>query len=100
MAIKPLTNIDEHTAQLELDDVLFPHYVLGRNLALEAVVREIWAALPAKKRAEVVGRLAALGDDAIARATKQMDLGFDKVEDAKLHATDCGFAHTLLLQKF
>lgn len=100
MVLKPLSNIDEHTVQLELDDVLFPHYVLGRNLALEAVVREIWAALPIKKRTEVVERLSDLADDAIARATEQMDLGLDKIEDAKLHSTDFGFAHTLLLQKF
>ena len=85
------SDIGHMAAQAELDALLFPHYLLGRQLALEEVVRELLLALPAGARAGIVDRLRV-----------NADVGMDRlnegVAEAKEDAATCGYVCTLLQQ--
>jgi hypothetical protein len=89
----PLSNIDHQTAQSELDRDLFPHYVLGRQLALEETMRELILMLTPKQRAALADRLSL-------NAAIQMDRLTDGIEDPKDHASTAGYVATLLQQGF
>lgn len=84
-------NIGHQAAQAELNAAIFPHYLLGRQLALEEVVREMLLLLPAANRAQVVERLQFHADDAIER----IEAG---IADQNERATTCGYVCTLLQQ--
>lgn len=90
----PLSSHDDATAQAELGPDLFPHYVLGRNLAMEEILRELWRALPARKRDEIADRLTQTADAEMVIVNAEAAEG---VEDVKRHVTRCGFVHTLLI---
>ena len=85
------SDIGHMAAQAELDAALFPHYLLGRQLALEEVVRELLMALPEAARENIVDRLRV-----------HADLGMGKLNegigDAKEDAATCGYVCTLLQQ--
>lgn len=83
--------IDHLAAQAELDALLFPHYLLGRQLALEEVVRELLLAAPSKTRAGIVERL-----------RLNVDMSMDRLSDGITDPTDeaatCGYVATLIQQ--
>lgn len=83
--------ISHQAAQAELNAALFPHYLLGRQLALEEVVRELLLLLPADKRSTLVEQLQFHADDAIER----MEAG---IADPQDDASTCGYVCTLLQQ--
>lgn len=85
------SNVDHLTAQAELDATLFPHYLLGRQLALEQVVRELFLAAPDDMRADIVDRLRFEADLSMERLT-------EGIEDPKEEASTCGYVATLLQQ--
>lgn len=85
------SNVGHQAAQAELDALLFPHYLLGRQLALEEVVREVFLALPDDQRAEVASRLRFHTD----LAMQKLNAG---IVDPKEDAATCGYACTLLQQ--
>ena len=85
------SSIGHQAAQSELDARIFPHYLLGRQLALEEVVRELLQALPEEQRAEVASRLAFHTDLAMQR----LNAGIDDQQD---DAATCGYVCTLLQQ--
>jgi hypothetical protein len=91
----PLSNIDDATAQQDLNAEMFPHYILGRCLALEEMVKELWKALPAKKREEIAARIQADADAELSMVTDEFN---DGCEDVKRHVTRCGFVHVLVTQ--
>lgn len=89
-----MRNIDHVTAHTELPDKLLPHYLLGRQLALELVLREVVAQLPTKARGELIERMRYESDEAIRRASESgAELGV-------LHASDCGLACGLIQMGF
>lgn len=89
-----MSNIDHLTAQAELPDDLLPHYLLGRQLALELVLRELVAQLPAKERAALIARMRHESEAAIDRASGSgAELGV-------AHACDCGLACGLIQMGF
>ena len=89
-----MRNIDHLTAHTELPDKLLPHYLMGRQLALELVLREVVAQLPAKARGELIERMRYESDEAIRRASESgAELGV-------LHASDCGLACGLIQMGF
>ena len=85
------SDIGHMAAQAELDAALFPHYLLGRQLALEEVVRELLMALPEAAREDIVDRLRV-----------HADLGMAKLNggpiEPKEDAATCGYVCTLLQQ--
>lgn len=83
------TSIDHQAAQAELDALLFPHYLLGRQLALEEALREILMAAPADTRASIVDQLRFNADCAIERLQQESN-------DPKEDATTCGYICTIL----
>lgn len=83
--------IDHMAAQAELDALLFPHYLLGRQLALEEVVRELVLALPPKTRAGIVERLRLNVDVSMDRLSGGID-------DPADEAATCGYVATLIQQ--
>jgi hypothetical protein len=85
------SGIDHLAAQAELDAFLFPHYLLGRQLALEEVVRELLLALPPAQRASIVENLRFNADMGMERLT-------DGITDPKDEAATCGYVATLLQQ--
>lgn len=85
-----LSNIDHFTAQAELDARLFPHYLLGRQLALEEVVRELLQAAPKDVRSKVL-------DTLHFQADQGMDRLRDGIADPQQAATDAGYVCTLLV---
>ena len=87
------SNVDHMAAQAELDHQLFPHYLLGRQLALEETVRELLLLVPDKTRFAIADRLRENADAAIQR----LEAG---EEDAKSQAATCGYICTLLQQGF
>lgn len=93
----PLSNIDEVTAQAELNGEMFSHYILGRCLAMEEVLKEVLKTLPAKRRAEIAGLIVGKADDAMRELPDDV---LDTSDDVKRHVTKCGFIHTLLMQGF
>lgn len=86
-------NIDHFAAQAELDAQLFPHYLLGRQLALEEVVREMVMTLPDAQRADFAKRLREASDIAMDRLQEGID-------DNKDEAATCGYVCTLIQQGF
>lgn len=87
------SNIDHLAAQAELDAALFPHYLLGRQLALEEVVRELILATPLETRAAIVDRLQWNANQAMERLTSG-----GGIADTKEEASACGYVATLLQQ--
>lgn len=87
-----ISNIDDYTAQQELDPAAFSDFILGRCLAIEEVLKAVIDALPPKKRAEAMLGLQAKMDIAIARLK-------DPVPDQgpKRQLTDAGFVHALMM---
>lgn len=85
------SDISHQAAQAELDERVFPHYLLGRQLALEETVREILLAVEPSARAEIVDRLRFNADQAIKRLQ-------DGIEDYKDDAATCGYVCTLIQQ--
>lgn len=85
------SDIGHLAAQAELNALLFPHYLLGRQLALEEVVRELLLAVPAKQRADIVDRLRFNADQGMERLT-------DGIPDPKDEAATCGYVSTLIQQ--
>jgi hypothetical protein len=92
-----LSSVDDHTAQAELNSEMFSHYVLGRCLAIEEALKEVVAAMPAGKRAEITARIIGSSDDAMRELN---DESTDPDTDPKRHVTKCGFVHTLLTLGF
>lgn len=89
---KPLpADIGHQAAQAELDTQLFPHYLLGRQLALEEVVREIFSTLPPDQRAQAADRLRFHTDLAMQRLSAG-------IADPQEDAATCGYVCTLLQQ--
>lgn len=86
-------SIDHLAAQAELDATLFPHYLLGRQLALEEVVRELLLATPLETRTAVVDRLQWNANQAMERLTSGAGIA-----DTKEEASACGYVATLLQQ--
>lgn len=84
-------NIGHLAAQAELDALIFPHYLLGRQLALEETVRELLLATPVEERAELVDKLRFNADQAMRRLQ-------DGIADSKDEAATCGYVCTLLQQ--
>lgn len=89
-----MSNIDHITAHTELPDGLLPHYLLGRQLAMEAVLRELVGQLPADRRKEVIERMRWESESAIKRASES------GAQVGVLHASDCGFACGLIQMGF
>lgn len=89
-----MSNIDHMTAHTELPDKLLPHYLLGRQLAMELVLRELVGQLPPARRAELMQRMKWETESAIQRAS---DSG---AETGVLHASECGFACGLIQMGF
>lgn len=87
------SNIDHLAAQAELDATLFPHYLLGRQLAMEETMREILLALPLEVRGPIVERLQWNADFAMNRLTEAPG-----ITDPKEEASACGYVATLLQQ--
>lgn len=84
-------NIGHQAAQAELDAALFPHYLLGRQLALEEVVRELLLGLAPEQRAELVDKMRFNADLAMQRLQ-------DGIADPKDDAATCGYVCTILQQ--
>lgn len=82
-------------AQLELDEKLFPHYLLGRQLAMEEVLKAFVRALPPKKVAEIAALVQA-----------ETDLGMQEIQDhdpeddTPDHVCQCGFVCALAQMGF
>lgn len=93
----PLSNIDDYTAQHELDAVCFPNYLLGRCLAIEHVLKDVMEALPPKKRQEITEKLQASADGALLGLREDEALDFP---DPKRNLTNAGFAHALMVMGF
>lgn len=85
------SDIGHMAAQAELDAAIFPHYLLGRQLALEEVVRELLMAMPEAARADIVDRLRVHSDLAMAKLN-------EGIGEAKEDAATCGYVCTLLQQ--
>lgn len=85
------SDIGHLAAQAELDSFLFPHYLLGRQLALEEVVRELLLSVEPTQRAEIVDRLTFNADQA-------MDRLRDGIPDPTDEVATCGYITTLLQQ--
>lgn len=83
--------ISHQAAQAELNAALFPHYLLGRQLALEETVRELLLALPDSARAAVVDRLTFHANEGIERIQ-------DGIADPHDDAATCGYVCALLQQ--
>lgn len=85
------SNIDHLSAQAELDQFLFPHYLLGRQLALEQVMRELLQAVPPTVRANLIERLRV-----------DIDLAMDRLSEGIADPTDeastAGYVATLIQQ--
>lgn len=90
-----MTNIDDRTAQLELNAALFPHYVLGRQLAMEQVLRNVVMALPPKKFAEIKKTIQAEADIGLNLIQEHGD-----DDDTQEHASRCGFVCALVQMGF
>lgn len=88
-----LSSVDHLAAQAELDATLFPHYLLGRQLALEQVVRELVMQLPAEVRDQIKENLRLTADSEIERLQ-------DGIADQKDEAATCGYVCTILQQGF
>lgn len=86
-------DIGHAAAQAELNAELFPHYLLGRQLALEQVVRELLLAVPDAQRRAMVDTLQFNADQAMARLR-------DGIRDPKDESATCGYICTLLQQGF
>lgn len=84
-------NIGHQAAQAELNAAIFPHYLLGRQLALEEVVRELLLLTPVLERAALVDRLRFNADLAMVR----IESG---IADPHDDAATCGYVCTLLQQ--
>ncbi len=83
--------ISHQAAQAELNAALFPHYLLGRQLALEETVRELLLQLDPDQRQAITDRLQFHADEAMER----MEAGAaSPAEDA----ATCGYICTLLQQ--
>lgn len=89
-----MKNIDHLTAHTELPDALLPHYLLGRQLALELVLREVVAQLGSRERAALIARMRYESEAAIERASSS------DAELGVLHASDCGLACGLIQMGF
>lgn len=85
------SDIGHMAAQAELDAAIFPHYLLGRQLALEEVMREVLMALPDATRSEIVDRLRTHADLGMAKLN-------EGIGEAKEDAATCGYVCTLLQQ--
>ena len=85
------SDIGHMAAQAELDAALFPHYLLGRQLALEEVVRELLTSMPDAAREEVVDRLRVHADLGMAKLN-------EGISEPKEDAATCGYVCTLLQQ--
>ena len=81
--------IGHQAAQAELNSTIFPHYLLGRQLALEQAVRELLQEASADVRARVLDRLRFDADLAIER----LQTG---IEDSRDDAATCGYVCALL----
>jgi len=89
-----MSNIDHVTAHTELPDHLLPHYLLGRQLALELVLRELVTQLPPGRREKLQERMRYESDCAMDRMAN------GSTEIGVLHASDCGFACGLIQMGF
>jgi hypothetical protein len=89
-----MSNIDHVTAHTELPDHLLPHYLLGRQLALELVLRELVTQLPPGRREKLQERMRYESDCALQRASSA------GAEMGVLHASDCGLACGLIQMGF
>lgn len=85
------SDIGHMAAQAELDAAVFPHYLLGRQLALEEFMREVFLALPEPARTEIVDRLRVHADLGIAKLN-------EGEREVKEDAATCGYVCTLLQQ--
>ena len=94
MGVK-LSNIDAATAHMELEPAMLVHYLLGRQLAQEQVLRELVAQMPAARRAELTERLRYESDTALQRVGGQ-----DPADMGVLHVSDCGYACGLIQMGF
>jgi hypothetical protein len=95
--IKPLSNIDPVTAQLELDDKMMTHYTLGRCLAMEEVFRHFLKSLPAAKRREMQAHFENETNIEMQLATED---GFETEDEARRYVVHCGFIHAMLMMGF
>ena len=90
-----MNNIDHRTAQIDLDDKLFPHYLLGRQLAMELALKAMVQALPPKKIAEIAANI-----------QREADIGMSMLqnhpaeEDTQDHVARCGLVCALLQMGF
>lgn len=89
-ALAQQSNIDHFTAQAGLDAQIFPHYLLGRQLALEEVVKELLQAAPQNVREQVL-------DTMRFQADQGMDRMRDGIEDPQERASTAGYVCTLLI---
>ncbi len=92
-----LSSTDDYTAQAELNSEMFSHYVLGRCLAIEEVLKEVVATIPKAKKAEITARIIGSSDAAMRELA---DENTDPETEPKRHVTKCGFVHTLLTLGF
>lgn len=79
------------------DSPLYPHYLLGRSLALEAMVRELLPAVPMPQRTAIASRLLGLADVHRQMADAKAQAG---QAGAAMHAMHCGVFTTIQKQAF
>lgn len=85
-----MQNIDHHAVQSELNDKLFPHYLLGRQLALEQVLKKVLEKLPAKNIKEIKKDLQWDLETRTEKVQEQSSL-----ENTLEHVSDCGYVSAL-----
>lgn len=83
--------IGHQAAQAELNAAIFPHYLLGRQLALEQTVRELVLLLTPEQRHTLVDRLRFDADLSMQR----LQAG---IADERDDAATCGYICCLLQQ--
>jgi hypothetical protein len=92
-----LSNIDEITAQAELDDKMLTHYVLGRCLAMEKVLRAVIDDLPESRRKKLRERF---GWETDVEMRMAVDEGFESPEEAQRYVMRAGLIHALIVIGF
>lgn len=86
---------DHYTAHLELPDALLNHYLLGRQLAMEQVLRELVTSLPNAKKQELIDHMRQESADAMDRVQAT-----GRTQIKAIHASDCGYACGLVQMGF
>lgn len=92
-----LSNKDHYTAQAELDDKMFSHYVLGRCLAMEEVFRAFLETVPPAKRKAMQKRFEQETNVEMLLAEEE---GHETLDEAKRYVMRAGFIHAMIMMGF